>query len=263
MAGRSDKTGGPGGEAVCDRGRRRRLDDGRLLAAGRRAHARPGCRACRKRTSRVVPARIGPGGNLGRTRDGAGRGGIRATLLAVERGAKLGPMRAIGALLILLWAQTAAAQTLLQNADAAYSAGERELARSLYQSVLASNPNNSRAVFQLARLLKPGSAEQIALLRRYVKLEPEDPWGYMALGDGLAKAGDVDEAIQQYRRARRRAPAETDVYVGLGRILRAAGRNDDLVANYEQWASAQPKNAQAWFELGRARERAKRYVEAA
>ncbi len=179
-------------------------------------------------------------------------------------------MRACGSaalLLLLLVAYSppsgaqAAAQGLLQRADAAYSSGNRELAKSLYRAVLASDPDNSRAVYQLARLSP--SAEAVALLRRYVKLEPEDPWGTMALGDALAKAGKVDEAIEQYGLARRKAPAESDVYVGLGRILRDAGRTDELVKNYEEWTSRQPKNAEAWFELGRARQRAKRYAEAA
>jgi len=157
----------------------------------------------------------------------------------------------------------AAAQGLLQRADAAYSSGNRELAKTLYRAVLASDPSNSRAAFQLARLSPPGSAEAVALLRRYVKVEPGDPWGNMALGDALAKAGKIDEAIEQYGLARRKAPAESDVYLGLGRILRDAGRNDELVKNYEQWASRQPQNAEAWSELGRARQRAKRYAEAA
>ena len=157
----------------------------------------------------------------------------------------------------------AAAQGLLQRADAAYSSGNRELAKSLYRAVLASDPDNSRAAFQLARLSPPGSAEAVALLRRYVRLEPGDPWGNMALGDALAKAGKVDEAIEQYGLARRKAPAESDVYVGLGRILRGAGRTDELVKNYEEWASRQPQSAEAWSELGRARQRAKRYAEAA
>jgi tetratricopeptide repeat protein len=178
---------------------------------------------------------------------------------------------AVAAFLFLLWAgcppsaeaAAAAEETSLQRADAAYSAGERELARKLYRAVLASEPDNSRATFQLARLAVAGSPEAVALLRRYVKLEPADSWGYMALGDALAKAGAVDEAVEQYGLARRRAPAESDVYVGLGRILRDAGRTDELVKNYEEWVSRQPKNPQAWFELGRARQLAKRHPEAA
>ncbi|MGB5081113.1 MAG: tetratricopeptide repeat protein [Burkholderiales bacterium] len=156
-----------------------------------------------------------------------------------------------------------AAQSLLHQADAAYSAGERERAGRLYRAVLASAPDNSRAVYQLARLSPPGSAEAVALLRRYVKLEPGDPWGYMALGDALAKAGAVAEAIEQYGRARRRAPDESDVYVGLGRILRGTGRTDELIELYEEWVSRQPGNASAWDELGRARQRAQRHPEAA
>lgn len=185
-------------------------------------------------------------------------------------------MRASAGLLVLLCAilaapcearqvlaQAAGGQTPLQRADAAYSSGERALAERLYREVLASDPDNSRAAFQLARLLPAGSAESIALLRRYVKLQPRDAWGYMALGDTLAKSGAVDEAIAQYETARRIAPAEPDVYVGLGRILRDAGRVDDLVDYYEGWVAAQPGNADAWFELGAARKRAKRYAEAA
>jgi len=185
-------------------------------------------------------------------------------------------MRAVGALLILLWAihpapcdarqdlaQATVGRALLQRADAAYSTGDRELAQRLYREVLASDPDNPRAIFQLARLLPPGSAESVALLRRYVRLEPQDAWGYMALGDALAKSGEVDKAVAQYGIARGKAPAEADVYTGLGRILRDVGRTDDLVENYEQWATVQPNNADAWFELGRARQRAKRHVEAA
>lgn len=153
--------------------------------------------------------------------------------------------------------------TLLQQADAAYAAGDRERARRLYRAVLTSDPNNSRAMFQLARLAPEGSAEAIALLRRYLALEPGDAWGYMALGDALAKAGQVDEAIAQYHRARDQAPDESDVYVGLGQILRNAGRTDELVATCEEWVSRQPQNAAAWLELGRARQQARRYPEAA
>ena len=69
-----------------------------------------------------------------------------------------------------------AAQTLLQQADAAYTAGERERAQGLYRAVLASDPDNTRAIFQLARLAPLGSAEAITLLRRYLALEPGDPW---------------------------------------------------------------------------------------
>src|SRR5438552_16810317 len=262
-----------GGAAVRHRGRNNRRHERRFLGPGYRAHAPAGRRACGRPDARDVDlARVGPGGDVGRAGHGARHCARRAAMPAAEYGATRGSMTACGsaALLLLLLAvyspsseAQAAAQGLLQRADAAYSSGNRELAKSLYRAVLASDPDNSRAAFQLARLSPPASAEAVALLRRYVKLEPGDPWGNMALGDALAKAGKVDEAIEQYGLARRKAPAESDVYVGLGRILRGAGRTDELVMNYEEWTSRQPKNAEAWSELGRARQRAKRYVEAA
>ena len=158
---------------------------------------------------------------------------------------------------------TATRPTLLQQADAAFAAGDRERAGQLYRAVLASDPDNSRAIFQLARLAPEGSAAAVALLRHYLALQPADPWGRMALGDALAKAGHLDAAIEQYHRARRQAPGESDVYIGLGRILRGAGRTDELVATYEEWAARQPRNAEAWLELGRARQQAHRFPEAA
>jgi len=180
---------------------------------------------------------------------------------------------AVVAVLALSWASYAPrseaqavrppTRSLLHQADGAYSAGELERAKRLYRAVLAAEPGNSRAAYQLARLLPPGSAEAVALLQRYVRLEPGDPWGYMALGDALAGAGALAEAIEQYGHAHRRAPNESDVYVGLGRILRDAGRTDELIKTYEEWVSRQPRNASAWAELGGARPRAQRYSEAA
>jgi len=155
------------------------------------------------------------------------------------------------------------AQVLLKRADAAFEAGEGVRAQRLYRAVLVYDPNNSRAVYQLAQLEPKGSPAAIALLRRYLAYQPNDPWGRMALGDALAKSGAVDSAIEQYHRARRQAPNESDVYLGLGRILRNAGRKDELIANYEEWVVQQPKNAEAWLELGRARQKAQRYSEAA
>lgn len=154
-------------------------------------------------------------------------------------------------------------EALLKQADTAYDSGDRERAQHLYQQVLERDSFNSRAVYQLGLLAPKGSQEAITRFRHYTELEPDDPWGYMALGDALAKAGTVEKAIAEYNRARQIAPFESDVYVGLGRILRDAGRRDELIENYEVWTAKQPGNAQAWFELGEVRRQARRYEEAA
>lgn len=155
------------------------------------------------------------------------------------------------------------AQALLKQADTAYAAGERDLAQRLYRAVLVTDPNNTRAVFQLARLAPEGSKEAIALFQFYLAFQSSDPWGRMALGDALAEAGNVDMAIEQYHRAQRQVPDQPDAYSGLNRILRKTGRTGALIANCEDWVAHQPKNATAWLELGQARQQARRFPEAA
>jgi len=154
-------------------------------------------------------------------------------------------------------------QQALGLADAAFSAGDLALAKQAYADVLESEPENSRAAYQLARLMPKGSREARRLFGRYVLLEPQDPWGYMALGDALAASGRVKEAIRQYDEAMAIAPAERDVWIGLGKILVRAGRIDRAVRTYEKWIERHSGDALAWRELGNARRRAGRFPEAA
>jgi|GEM_PF-1281979 len=151
----------------------------------------------------------------------------------------------------------------IEQADAAYAAGERERARELYRAVLAAQPKQSRALFRLAQLSPPGSHEAVQLLGRYVELEPRDPWGYMALGDALAAAGKPYAGLAQYAQARRLTPDEPDVLDGSARILEAVGDVDGLIALYEAQTARQPDNIAAWIALGRARQRASHHAEAA
>ncbi|MDH3673240.1 MAG: tetratricopeptide repeat protein, partial [Gammaproteobacteria bacterium] len=187
--------------------------------------------------------------------------GLRAVNLIVAVLCLIGLNSAVAAQRV--GSQQNSPKALLKQADTAYESGDRERARRLYQQVLERDSFNSRAVYQLGLLAPKGSQEAVTRFRHYTELEPNDPWGYMALGDALARAGAVEKAIAEYSRARRIAPSESDVYVGLGRILHDAGRRDELIENYEAWTAKQPGNAQAWFELGEVRRKARRYQEAA
>ncbi|NIT72840.1 tetratricopeptide repeat protein [candidate division KSB1 bacterium] len=152
--------------------------------------------------------------------------------------------------------------TLLAAADSAFNRGNLVRAALTYGRVLKHNPNNSRAVYQLARLMPPGSRPAIRLFRRYVSLEPLDPWGHMALGDALAKAGNLQKALRRYDQAIELAPAEQDVWIGLGKIFRQAGQTDASIAAFKHWTSVQPREPHAWRALGRARHRAGQLREA-
>jgi tetratricopeptide (TPR) repeat protein len=197
-----------------------------------------------------------PGGAERRRGGGLGRAGFALLALVGTGWPALGESREERP-------SAVAAKRLLQQADAAFDAEIPDRARELYLAVLAADPDNSRAEYQLGRLAPPGSAEAIRRFRRYVALEPQDPWGRIALGNALARSGAVDKAIAEFRVAQREAPGEPEVYAGLGRVLAQAGRVEELIQLYEEWVARQPDNAMAWSELGRARLRARQPLEAA
>ena len=137
----------------------------------------------------------------------------------------------------------------LARADLAYESGDRVSAAREYATVLTTDPNNSRAIYQLARLRKREPREAVRLLRRYVTLEPADAWGYIALADALGRAGKYDEALRLYKESVRLAPGERDAVVGLARMLTNAGRTDAARVAYAHWLATNPRDAAAWREL--------------
>jgi hypothetical protein len=98
-----------------------------------------------------------------------------------------------------------------------------------------------------------------------VQLEPEDPWGYMAVGDVLAHwaPGRYGDALRWYDQALRLAPGERDAVVGRARVLARARRTDAAIAAYEQWLDAHDTDVEAWRELAREQTRAGRPADAA
>ncbi len=154
----------------------------------------------------------------------------------------------------LLWAaggtQALAAPASVARADSVYAHGQRDDARRLYSAALAENPAQSHALFRLAQLTED-HAQALQLYRRYVALEPEDPWGPMAAGDLLSRLGRTGEALAEYDRAAQLAPRSRDVVAGRARVLDRAGRHDEAAAIFERWIAVHPEDAGMWQELGR------------
>ena len=145
----------------------------------------------------------------------------------------------------------------MARADSAWKSGDRNRARVLYGEVLAMDSSASRAVFRLAQLAR-SNERALALYRRYIVLEPDDPWGYMAEGDLLARMGHIDEALNCYEGAHALAPGERDVAFGRARVLERAGRPHQAADELAGWTAAHPDDAEAWDLLGRAQMRAGR-----
>ncbi len=203
-------------------------------------------------------------------------GTLTFVLLAVQiarlfiRPSKHGATRRGAMLLVLVLltaphalAQSGSAATHLRSAEAAYDAGEKDVARAEYSAVLAADPTNSRALYRLGELTRNDPTESIAFFRRYVAAVPGDAWGHIALGDELARDRRYDEALKEYDAASAVAPTERDVVVGKARVLAAARRTDDAIAVLDAWTLAHPNDVDALRDLGDQRRRAGQFVEAA
>ena len=141
----------------------------------------------------------------------------------------------------------------LGRADSAFSAGDTRAAVREYVAVLAADPWNSHATYRLAQLHRRDSRVALRLFRRYVALEPTDPWGYMAVAEVLARTGRYGEALRYYDDALRLAPDERDALVGRARTLARARRTGAAIALYERWLATHPTDAEVRRELAAAR----------
>ena len=108
---------------------------------------------------------------------------------------------------------------LLARADSAWAAKAESVAAREYAAVLAADPENSHATYRLAQLTRDDAAAALRLFQRYVELEPEDPWGYMAVADALARAGRYAEALRSYDAALRLAPGEPEAVAGRAKVF--------------------------------------------
>jgi len=187
---------------------------------------------------------------------GAGAAGA-GTRTQIRRVAALVMLAAAGDGTFTVAAQdTSVLARRIARAESAFAAGDAGTAAREYAAALTVDPENSRATYRLADLTKRRDpVEALRLFRRYVTLEPSDPWGFMALGDALARAGRYGDALRSYDDALRLAPGERDAVIGRARVLARAGRTDAAARGYRQWLDANPSDAEAWAELGRQRVR--------
>jgi len=107
-------------------------------------------------------------------------------------------------------AQTDKIADLVRRADAAFDDENRKLAQKLYLDVVALSPEQSHSVYRLGQLAN-GDEAALAWFERYVKLEPDDAWGWIAAGDKYLRVGRVVEARAAFRRAAKLAPGAKEI----------------------------------------------------
>jgi tetratricopeptide (TPR) repeat protein len=141
---------------------------------------------------------------------------------------------------------------IMARADSLYSAGRLDEARDAYHNVVAVDPESSRATFRLGQLAPEGSDAAIAMYRRYVELEKGDAWGWIALAEALAEAGDARDAIEAYDAAIILAPDERDAVIARARLLMSGERIVEARRALEAWVARHDGDLEAWRLLARA-----------
>jgi len=143
----------------------------------------------------------------------------------------------------------------LVRADSAYQAGDYQLAKTLYEKIVTTDPSPaSIAIFRLATLWSWDNRldEANALYRRYIAKEPQDAEGRIALARTLAWGGHYEAAIAIYDTLIANNQRTRDAVLGRAQTLAWSGRLGDAIAAYKTWVRGRPTDREAAMDYARA-----------
>ena len=92
----------------------------------------------------------------------------------------------------------------------------------------------------------------VIMWKDVVARRPDNPRGYYNLGNALAGAGELDEAINSYRRAISLRPRYGEAYYNLAHNLEKSGRIGEAIGKYRQALVLNPESAETHNNLARA-----------
>jgi tetratricopeptide (TPR) repeat protein len=102
-------------------------------------------------------------------------------------------------------------------------------------------------------LAKNGDVEgAIAQFRQALEIHPDDAEIHYNLGVALSVKGDLDGAIAQYQKALDYAPDNAEFHNNLGTALFAKGSVEEAIAQFQESTRLQPRYADAHYNLGNA-----------
>jgi tetratricopeptide (TPR) repeat protein len=138
-------------------------------------------------------------------------------------------------------------QKKLLAAEQARLRGDTPGAAEKYRALLAKNPRNWPALFQLAAIMHTINehAWAIAALERLVDKVPGFAEGYYNLGTILQSVGRYEEAAAHLERAVTLAPELVGARTNYGNALLGLGRVDEALAQYDAAIALTPDSADA------------------
>lgn len=120
-----------------------------------------------------------------------------------------------------------------------------------YERLLERNPNNIQALNNLGNAWgRRGDPQQaIACYQRAVQLRPADPLAQLNLGMALQSTGRLEEAAACCRKAIESRPDFPPAHYALANVLREQGRADQALACYQQALALAPDFFDARYNL--------------
>jgi len=100
------------------------------------------------------------------------------------------------------------------------------------------------------------------VVEKYLRLRPEDPWGYYIKGWLLFLAGKLDEAVPFLESAAEMDPRQADPVYLLGRVAYDRGDNSRAQQYFQQALQNKPDHAETWLRLGMLHTREGKYESA-
>jgi arylsulfatase A-like enzyme/tetratricopeptide (TPR) repeat protein len=99
-------------------------------------------------------------------------------------------------------------------------------------------------------LLRGDHRTAMPILERIVAADPDNPLFISALADAHLRAGDLDRAIKENRRALDLSPGSPDLRYNYGLVLLQADRNDEALTELRTVATLQPDRPEVHNALG-------------
>ncbi len=92
--------------------------------------------------------------------------------------------------------------------------------------------------------------EALEALREVLKTDPENPYAYFFLGQGLYEVGELEPARDAYRAALKLAPRHLGARVALTHVLRKLGQTRDAVGEGLVALEQAPTDGEVLYALG-------------
>ncbi len=130
--------------------------------------------------------------------------------------------------------------------------GDLAGAETLYRQILRATPDQPDATRLLGEVLidRGKTAEAIALLRRFIDIQPGHFISHYTLATAYRMAGQTGPAIAAYQESLARNPQFAGAHHGLGAALRTAEREAEAASSFRQAIKYKPDWGQAWQDLG-------------